>query len=73
MVTGGLDYDSGPYMVRFSAGVTSVLINVSIINDVIMEHDENFDLTINSSSLPSDVVVANPHKATVTIVNDDGK
>ena len=73
MVTGGVDYDSGPYTVRFPAGVTSVLINISIINDFIMERNESLDLTINSSSLPSDVAIANPHKATVTIVDDDGK
>ena len=37
------------------------------------EDDENFMLTINSSSLPSGVMPGNTYQATVTILDDDSK
>jgi len=73
-ITGrSIDYDSGPYTVTFLAGQTSVLFNISIIDDSILEGNEIFDLTIDASLLPSRVIVVSPHKATVTIVDNDGK
>ena len=72
-LTGGNDdYSSGPYTVTFLAGVTSVPFNVSITDDNVLEDDENFSLTIDTSSLPSNVTVDNPSQATVTIVDNDG-
>ena len=68
-----MDYGSGPYTVTFPAGVTSVPFNVSIIDDMIFEGNENFILTIDRSSLPNDVTVGSPDQATVTIVDDDRK
>ena len=66
------DYSSGPYTVTFLAGVTSVPFNVSITDDNVLEDDENFLLTIDTSSLPNNVTVDNPSQATVTIVDNDG-
>ena len=37
------------------------------------EYNENFLLTINSSSLPSNVTVGDPGEAIVTIVDNDRK
>ena len=68
-----MDYDSGPYTVTFPAGEESVSLNISIYDDDIFEHNENFVLTINVSSLPSGVYVGNHNKTIVTIVNNDGK
>ena len=70
-----MDYGSGPYTVTFPAGVTSVPFNVSINDDMIFEGNENFTLTINSSSLPTGgtVIVGSPDQATVTIVDNDRK
>ena len=65
------DYVSGPYYVTFLASQTIVVFNVSIIVDDLVEGNENFNLTINSSSLPSSVTVGDPDEATVTIVDDD--
>jgi len=70
---GGVDYDSGPYNVTFPTGVTTVPFNVSINNDNIYEGDENFTVTIDSSSLPDGVTRGDPGSTTVTIVNDDCK
>ena len=72
-MTGGEDYIIGPYNVIFTAGIEEAKFNVTINNDRIFEMNETFTLTINSSSLPSDVIVNDQDKATVTIVDDDGK
>ena len=72
-VTGGVDYDTGPYTVIFPAGQTIVPFDVSITDDNICEGDEIFTLTINSTALPSNVGVGNPGASTVTIVDDEGK
>ena len=68
-----MDYDSGPYTVTFSAGQTTATINVPITDDMILEGDEDFMLTINETSLPDGVTRGTPGKATVTIVDDDRK
>ena len=72
-VGGGVDYNSGPYIVRFDAGVTSTSLNVSINNDNIMEGNESFTLNINPLSLSSGVTLADHNQTTVTILANDGK
>ena len=67
-----MDYISGPYSVTIPAGVMSVPFSTSINDDNILEENENFTLTINSS-LPTGVMVGNPGQATVTIVDSDCK
>ena len=57
----------------FPAGVTNAPLNILINDDNILEDDENFTVTINSSSLPSGVTVGDPGEATVTIKDNDGK
>jgi len=65
------DYVSGPYYVTFLASQTIVVFNVSIIVDDLVEGNENFNLTINLLSLPSNVKIGDPVNTTVTIVDDD--
>ena len=73
-VTGhGIDYASGPYDVILSAGTTTASFDVPIISDNILENDEEFILTINPSSLPSNVNVGIFENSTITVVDDDGK
>ena len=67
------DYESGPYTVTFPVGETRAQFNVSIIMDDAYELNETFHLTIDSSSLLSDISAANPYQATVIIINDDRK
>lgn len=57
----------------FPANVTRVSFDIRIINDTVDEGNENFMLTIDSSSLSTGFLVGNPYQATVTIRNDDGK
>ena len=70
--TGGEDYTSGPYNVTFTAGGTIALLTIPINDDKTFEGNENFTLTIDSSSLPSDVTVINPSQITVTVIEDEG-
>ena len=67
------DYLPGPYDVTFIAGMISVRVSVTIIEDITIENDENFTLTIDASSLPNSVSVGDPAQARVTIVEDSGK
>ena len=70
---GGVDYNSGPYYLTFSAGVTSASFNVIINNDNVLEDNEEFNLIINAHSLPNNIITAGHHRARVIIRNDDGK
>ena len=73
--TGGQDKDymSGPYTVVLLTNMTYVTFNISIIDDVVFEPNETFNLTITDTGLPNGVMVGYPGQATVTIVVDDCK
>lgn len=49
------------------------MFSVVINDDNIVESNENFNLSISSSSLPTGIDFGNPREVTVTIVDDDGK
>ena len=71
---GDFDYNIGPYVFTIPAGMTSIALNATeISNDEILEENENFYLTINSSSLPNDITTGSPLQATVVIMDDDCK
>ena len=72
VIGGGTDYTSGPYTVTFSANSTTASFDVSINNDNVLESDETFILTIDPTSLPSNVAV-DISNSTVTIMDDEGK
>ena len=69
-VTGGDDYNSGPYIVHFPARMTKVSFNVTITKDNISEQDEIFYLTINSSALPEEVSVGATGDTSIVIVGE---
>ena len=55
-----------------SAGnISSFTFNITIIDDNTFESNESFILTIDSSTLPSRVLVQPDCMTVVTIVNDD--
>ena len=68
-ITGGVDYSSGPYNVTFPAGVTSVLLNITINNDTVLEYNETFNLIITEESLPKYVILGEINITEVTIMN----
>ena len=71
MWIGNVDYTSGSYTVIFFAGMTTALLNISIIDDDILENDEIFYLTIYQDSLPTNVSTGSSDQTTVIIVDDD--
>ena len=54
---------NGTYNITFFPMHTNVTINYSML----MESDKTFNLTINSATLPSNVIVGDPDQVTVTI------
>ena len=66
-----MDYTSGPYTVTIPAGQTTATFNVPITDDMTLEGDEKFMLTIFSSSLPTDVTHDTHSQVTVIIMDDD--
>ena len=71
-ITGG-DYESRPYSLSFSQGINRISFKVLILDDDIYEDIESFHVTIDPSSLPSDVIVDYPSEVTVFIMDNDGK
>lgn len=69
--TGGKDYKVGPYYVTFTTGRKEISLDNIIFDDEIVEDDEYFNLIINSSSLPSGVIVGDQPYTTVTINDED--
>ena len=53
--------------------MTTASFNIPIIDDHILENNEDVQIEINVSSLPSRVSVSNPGQSTVTIVDNDSK
>ena len=49
-----------------------VPFDIPIINDTILEGNEKFDIILRGM-LPDNVTFGSPHRATVNIINDDGK
>ena len=70
-MVGMCDYGSGRHSVTFPAGVTRVSFNINITDDDLFEGPEAFNLAFVSSSLPSNVLLGYPTRATVTIVDDE--
>ena len=73
MITGGDDYESGPFTVIVPAGQTVATFSILITVDDVFEENEVFTITIDSSTLPSRVLVQPGCMLTITIVDDDGE
>ena len=74
VITGGHDYMVESLDVTISAVEIIVPYNISIHNDNVFEANESFILTIDSSSVPSRVIVQPDCVTVVTIVDDcEGK
>ena len=55
------------------AGMTATMFDVTINNDQIFRGARMFQLSIDPSSLPSNVTIGDIGQATVTILDDDCK
>ncbi len=71
----GVDFstDGFPKQVTIAAGQTSVQFEVRVINDLIVERDEQFQVSFTySGGQPGVVVRPGFDEANITIKNDDG-
>ena len=62
------DYATSVGTLRFAAGETSKTIIIPIVNDVLVEGNETFTLTLSG---PTGTTLASPQAATVTIIDND--
>ena len=70
--TGGEDYNVAQQsLLLILAGLTSSLYSVDIINDMIHEDDETFDITMTLMTTCLSISV-DDNSTTVTILNDGG-
>ena len=65
------DYISGPYDVLFVSGSTGNVLNISIVDDNLLEPIESFNLTIDS--LSGDATIGNLDNVMISIIDNDGK
>lgn len=72
-VSGGINYISGPYTATFFAGTTNTSFDVVISDNDVHEEHAYFNVTIDPSSLPSDVMLGNNTEAQVIIDDNDCK
>ena len=70
---GGIDYSSGPYTATFVSGTTNTLFDVTISDNNVYRGNVYFNITINPSSLPNNVIVGDTGQVRVIIVDDDSK
>jgi hypothetical protein len=64
----GQDYVASNATVSFNAGVTTVNVAVSLVNNTLAEPDETFGVALSSPS--GGLVLGSPSAATVTITDD---
>ena len=65
------DYISGPYEVLFVSGRTDNILNITIVDDNLLEPVESFNLTIDS--LSGDATIGNLDNVMISIIDNDGK
>ena len=73
LLGGGVDYISGEHTLIIPSGYQSIIFTVSIRDDNFCEGNENFNLTVVQSSLPSRFVLGSFSEVTVTIMDNDGE
>ncbi len=74
-LTAGVDFSTAgfPRQVTIPAGQTSVQFNISVIDELIVERDEQFQVSFTySGGQPGVVVRPGFDEAIITIRNDDG-
>ena len=70
-LTGGADYETGPYTVTFTAGELYATLIVSTIDDNTTELSEYFSATITSTDQPSAADIGSSNMTFITIEDND--
>ena len=68
----GVDFEAVSEQLVFSPGAMRQCVDVTIIEEDLVENDEPFPLTASGVDLPS-MVTVDPATTMVTILNDDGR
>ena len=74
-LTADVDFSTAgfPTQVTIPAGQTSVQFNIAVIDELLVERDEQFQVSFTYSGDQQGVIVAPDYdKANITIRNDDG-
>ena len=69
----GIDYYAEPYNITIPAGNVNASFEVAITDDDIFEQIEDFHLIIDQLSSLSGVIIGNPNRAVVNIIDNDRK
>ena len=64
------EYISGPYDAIFLSGSTSYVLNITIVDDNLLEPVESFNLTIDS--LSGDATIGDLDQIVISIIDNDG-
>ena len=67
------DYLHGVYTSTFQARVTVTFVEIPICNDIVLEEDETFSISIVSNSHLDNVTNGSPDNVTIIIVDNDSK
>ena len=67
------DYTIGLYNIIFPANLTSRVIDIPICDDIVLEEDEEFNVSIASNSSPDNIIHGSVDRSTVTIIENDGE
>ena len=70
-ISGDNDYTMGLYNVTFPANVTTRTFSIPICDDMVLEDDESFNISIVSTSSPDNVTSGGLDQATVIIIDDN--
>ena len=72
LLGGGVDFNSATQTATITAGASSSTINITVINDNIVEGDEMFTMTLNVPTSPA-ITIGNITMATVTIIDSTSR
>ena len=72
-ITGGSDYRRETTTVTFQPNENRRCFEIEILNDQLDEGTESFSADIVSVPTDSGVVIANPNRTMISIIDDDGK
>ena len=62
------DYTAASGAVSFTPGVTQTTVNLSIVNDALIENNEAFTITLSN---PNGATLGAPSSATITLIDND--
>ena len=72
LLGGGVDFNSTTQTATVTAGASSSTINITVINDNIVEGDEMFTMTLNVPTSPG-ITTGNITMATATITDSTSR